>query len=174
MDTGSDFDMLHLGAIWSDECFLDPCIQYLLIGEDDRESVHLRISLECLPIYLRIDESLYGILGSIGERVIELSEDTLGQYIESLRFEHISERLASRSSSFFSIDTVDRIRHFATHPLLSEIEPCLEFYIFLDEVVLFDHRRSISYISHEGKSNYPSATISSMSRCVISGQVVFS
>jgi hypothetical protein len=98
IDSGSDFEMLHLGTICSDECFLDPGIEYLLISEYYRQSIHLRIALQCLPIYLRIDEAFHGILRSIDKRVIELGEDTSREDIESLRFEHISERL---SSGFF-------------------------------------------------------------------------
>jgi hypothetical protein len=63
----SDFDMLHLGAIWSNECFLDPGIEYLLIREHDRECIHLRIALECLPVDLSIDETLDRVLRGVCE-----------------------------------------------------------------------------------------------------------
>jgi hypothetical protein len=67
MDSVSDFDMLHLGAIWSDECLFDPGIEYLLIREHDRECIHLRIALECLPVDLGIDESFDGVLRGMRE-----------------------------------------------------------------------------------------------------------
>jgi hypothetical protein len=67
MDSVSDFDMLHLGAIWSNECLLYPGIKYLLICDDDRQCIHLRIALECLPVDLRIDEAFDGVLWSMRE-----------------------------------------------------------------------------------------------------------
>jgi hypothetical protein len=68
----------------NDQLLLDPCIEYLLICEYDRECIHLRIALECLPVDLSIDEAFDCVLRSVRERVIELVEYSFCQNIESL------------------------------------------------------------------------------------------
>jgi hypothetical protein len=67
MDSTTDFDMLHLGTIWSNQLLFDPSVEYLLICEHNRESIHLGIALECLPVDLSIYEAFDRVLRSMRE-----------------------------------------------------------------------------------------------------------
>ncbi len=160
------FDLRDLCRSFSTMCkapktsyksLFDPSIKYLLISKNDRKGIHMRISLECLPVYLSIDETLECILRCSRKSLSESIHDPLSDHLYTIFFESIFEVFTGIFFDSCAPHSCYSTLYLSPHPLLCESETSGELSIFSDEIITFGHENIISYFFGKVKGkNYSS------------------
>lgn len=128
----------------TDEDILEKCIEYFLVRADNRKRVQCWEFLECLPIYLCIDEVFESIFRRSKEILSEITLYSSCDDIDTVTFEDIIEFFSTRFYSSIFTKGFLLMSNFSLHPCLCKRELLSEEHILSDEIIFLLHRTIIS------------------------------
>ena len=127
-----------------DEEILEKCIEYFLVRADNRKRVQCWEFLECLPIYLCIDEVFESIFRRSKEILSEITLYSSCDDIDTFTFEDIIEFFSTRFYHSIFTQRSSLMSNFSPHPCFCKRELLFEEHILSDEIIFLLHAVIIS------------------------------